>query len=134
MTRVRNRREYRAPVLAGLGCLIAVPGCADISGKWSLAKVDPTAARRDFEYEVLTLQPDGTFYAEAREQGIESTSGTYSFGGGHLALKEHDGERQVYRARFEEGGRELHLARDWEDSELEATMLKTERIRPVDRH
>jgi len=118
----------------GLAGLVALPGCADISGKWSLATVEPTAARRDFEYEVLTLQPDGTFYAEAREIGTESTSGTYTFGGGRLALKEHDGERQVFRARFDDGGRELRLARDWEDSELEAVMLKTERIRAVHRN
>jgi hypothetical protein len=128
-----TKRRWSAAAL-GLGTLIALPGCADIAGKWSLAEVEPTAARRDFEYEVLTLQPDGTFYAEAREIGTESTSGTYTFGGGHLSLKEHDGERQVYRARFENAGRELHLARDWEDSSLEAMMLKTDRIEKVHRH
>ena len=74
-----------------------VTGCA-VTGKWSLTKVEPEAARRDFEYASLTLQKDGSFYAESQEPRIRTTSGTYTFKDGTLTLMPHEGPRVAYDA------------------------------------
>jgi hypothetical protein len=80
-----------------------------MEGKWSLTKVDPTAARRDFAFTSLTLQEDGTYYAEAQEFGeTESVSGTWSFENGVLSLKRQDGEEHTYDAELL-GADELRL-------------------------
>lgn len=103
--------------------LLTTSGCS-IVGTWSLTDVDPTAARRDFEYHSLTLQKDGTFYSEANETyGIESTSGTYTFKDGILHFKEHDGETNTYEAKFIDGNR-LKLREFWQGQRLTAVMKR----------
>jgi hypothetical protein len=97
--------------------LLGATGCA-VQGKWSLASVEPSAARRDFQYEVLTLENDGSFYAEAREGRTKTTSGTYRFERGVLSLREHDGEEHAYDAQV--SADELKLATTWEDRKLVA--------------
>ncbi len=100
-------------------------GCTE-HGKWSLSEVDPTAARRDFQFQSLTLQRDGTYYAEADEgMGIESTSGTYTYENGVLALASHDGERHTYDAELMRGGRQLQLQRHWNGQRLTATFQRS---------
>jgi hypothetical protein len=90
----------RTMKLANAVLLVLLAGCS-VEGKWTLTEVDPTAARRDFEYESLTLQEDGTFYAESRgPTGIETSSGTYTHENGTLNLESHDGERHTYNTRF----------------------------------
>jgi hypothetical protein len=96
----------------------ALTGCA-VTGKWALESVNPTAAQRDFKYEVLTLQKDGTFYAEAREPATESTSGTYRFENGVLSLKEHNGAQHTYEAVLKSNDR-LQLKEPWKDRILVA--------------
>lgn len=102
------------PRLVFAGACLAITGCG-IDGTWSLAEVDPTAARRDMEFHSLTLQKDGSFYAEAREVGgIRTTSGTYTFKDDVLNLTAHDGERHTYDAHLKDSGNELELERFWE--------------------
>lgn len=81
--------------------LTTLAGCA-ITGKWGLTDVDPTAARRDFAYQTLTLQQDGTFYADSTNAAgdIETTSGTYTFEQHTLRLQPHHGANRAYKARF----------------------------------
>ena len=101
-------RHALLPVLA-----LVVTGCS-VEGTWSLTDVDPTAARRDFEFESMTLQDDGTFYAESRgPTGIETTSGTYTYDDDTLSLKAHSGERHTYNAKFVTA-RQLRLQGFWE--------------------
>ncbi len=106
--------------------LAFLTGCANMEGKWSLAKVDPTAARSDFAFEALTLQEDGTFYGEARQMGrTDTVSGTWSLDDKVLTLNEESGERHTYDARLANGGNELKLVRHWEGRRLTAVFEKT---------
>jgi hypothetical protein len=106
--------------------LISTTGCS-VQGKWQLETVEPSAARRDFQYEVLTLEKDGSFYAEAREiaKDTRTTSGTYRYEDGVLALREHDGEERTYRAECPSAKR-LKLKDTWKDRELVATFARVE--------
>jgi hypothetical protein len=111
---------------------LSIAGCHEPAGKWSLASVEPTAAQRDVEFHSLTLQKDGTFYAEAREgAGIESVSGTYYMDNGVLVLTEHDGEVHGYDARFRDGGKELHLANFQDGQKVKLKYDLRERARVV---
>lgn len=102
--------------------LFTLVGCS-VDGKWSVARIDPDAARRDFEFSSLTLQDDETFYAEANgTDGIKSVSGTYTYDDGVLSLKTHDGQRYTYDAKLCAAGHEMKLARHWEGRRLEATL------------
>lgn len=112
-------------MIAAVIPLALLAGCASMEGKWSLAKVDPTAARRDFAFESITLQDDGTFYAETEELGkAESVSGTWTLKRGVLCLREHDGERHTYDAELESGGKQLRLVRHWDGRRLTALLEK----------
>lgn len=108
------------PSLVLVGSLAAISfqaGCS-IPGKWTLAEVDPTAATRDAEFHSLTMQKDGTFYAEAKEPGgIKTTSGTYTYEHGVLDLKAHDGERHTYDAKMLNNN-DLRLATTWQGKKL----------------
>jgi len=110
------------------GMVLMAAGCGDITGKWSLARVDPSVNRPAFELETLTLQEDGTFYGEARGHG--TVSGTYFYDDGNLVLRESAGVTHVYRARFDDAGRELEL-RDLVDRDVKAVLVKTEENKPV---
>ncbi len=108
-------RNGRVLLCGMILCLL--PGCA-MTGKWSLTSVTPTAARRHFDYQSLTFQKDGSFYAEEQERGIKTTSGVYKYEGNTLTLKPHDGEDRSYQAELK--GNELILERIWEDQTLTA--------------
>ena len=82
------RRIYLAPMLFGL---TLTTGCS-VAGKWSLTTVEPEAARRDFQYASLTLQKDGSFYAESQKEGVRTMSGTYVYKDSTLTLKPHAGQ------------------------------------------
>lgn len=100
---------------AGAGCSVV--------GKWSLAQVDPAAAKRDFEFHNLTLQKDGTFYADAMEYGaITTTSGVYTHRDDVLHLRAHGGEEHTYNARFISGGDRLELQEFWQGQRLVAVL------------
>ncbi len=105
--------------------LLAVPilltGCG-VQGKWSLSQVDPTAARRDFPFEVITLQRDGTFYAEAKNPP-GSVSGTYRYENNTLSLTEHDGTTYTFDATMLTANR-LRLQEPWQDRELKAEFVR----------
>ena len=108
-----------------LASLTLFPGCASMEGKWSLANVDPTAARRDFAFDSITLQNDGTFYAEANEHGdTDSVSGVWKLKDGVLSLREQDGERHTYDAELEAGGKRLKLVRHWDGRRMTAVLQK----------
>jgi len=110
---------------AAIALLVLTTGCASMEGKWSVAKVEPTAARRDFAFESLTLQSDGTFYAEAKEGGkTDSVSGTWKLDDGVLALREHDGECHTYDAELEPSGKRLKLVRHWSGQRMTAVLEK----------
>lgn len=94
-------------------------GCSMV-GKWSLTNVEPSAARRDFQYEVLTLEKDGSFYAEAKEPTTRTTSGTYSHKDKMLTLAEHNGDKHTYEAELLESGNKLRLKEIWKDRQLVA--------------
>lgn len=104
--------------------VLAATGCS-VVGKWELTAVEPTAARRDFQYEVLTLEKDGSFYAEGREGATKTTSGTYRYEGGVLALREHDGEEHTYRAECA-SAEQMKLKDTWKDRELVAVFARKE--------
>ena len=108
-----------------LACLASMGGgCANIHGKWSLANVEPTAARRDFEYTSLTLQKDGTFYGEAQNGSVKSQSGTYSFHDGILDLVAHNGERDTYDAAIRRD--KLMLEQFWKGNKVKAEFIRKE--------
>lgn len=115
---MRNRRVI-ASMLGGL--LLGMTGCG-VQGKWSLSSVEPSAARRDFKYEVLTLEKDGSFYAEAREGGTKTSSGTYRYEHGVLSLREHDGDEHAYDASV--GCCKMKLKQSWQDRQLVAEFEK----------
>ncbi len=108
--------------LALVTFLVNLVGCT-IVGKWQLSSVDPTAAERDVQYHNITFQKDGSFYAEAKEGTIQTTSGTYSYENGTLHLKEQDGESHTYDAKMPDGNH-LALQSFWEGKKLK---LKYER-------
>ncbi len=130
-------------ILAGL---MFTTGCA-ITGKWSLASIEPEAARRDFEFASLTLQKDGSFYAEsqttvvshaevqseqgtsfyaeAREPGIRTASGTYAFQDRSLTLRAHGGLVVSYDAAFESANR-LRLEKYWQGRKVKARFQRIE--------
>lgn len=104
-------------LFANVAAVAALTGCS-IPGKWTLAKVDPTAATRNAEFHSLTLQKDGSFYAEAKEAGgIKTTSGTYTYKHGVLDLVAHDGERHTYDAKMLNNN-DLRLATTWQGKKL----------------
>lgn len=110
--------------LAGLA--MVVTGCS-LEGKWSLAEVEPTAARRDFEFESLTLQDDGTFYAESRgANGIETSSGTYTHENNTLNLRAHSGEQHTYNTKFITATR-LQLQGFWDGRKVYAEFDRKEK-------
>jgi hypothetical protein len=123
-----ERRENvmkRNLLIVALVPLALVTGCATIDGKWSLAKVDPTAARSDFAFKSLTLQNDGTFYGETEDMGgARAVSGTWRLRKGVLSLKERDGEQHTYDAELLAGGRRLELVRHWEGQRMTAVLEK----------
>jgi hypothetical protein len=95
-------------------------GC--VVGHWELEKVEPQAARRDVTFQSFTLQRDGSFYAEAEDEGIHTKSGTYTYKDGVLDFKTHDGTRYTYDAELV--GAKLHLERFWEGQKLELDYAK----------
>jgi hypothetical protein len=122
-------------------------GCSSVVGQWSLKEVSPNAAQRDVEYRTLTLQKDGSFYAEASEGrqavavtipegetvvgerkpgAIETVSGTYTYNSKNktLALTEHDREQNTYDAQLQKGGKELVLLTFWKDKKMKAVYEK----------
>ncbi|MBL8880184.1 MAG: response regulator [Phycisphaerales bacterium] len=101
-------KNYLLILCATAGSILAI-GCG-VNGNWSLGTVDPSASRRYVEYHTLTLQKDGTFYAEAKEEsGIKTTSGTYTYKDGVLHLVAHDGESHTYDAKVKSSGNHLEL-------------------------
>lgn len=108
----------RTSLLALLAGLVVLTGCG-INGKWSLANVEPTAERRDFEFASFTLQKDGTFYAEKVAPRSESVSGTYTYEDRTLTLNEERGPRYTYGADLQ--GDELELEKYAEGRRVTAT-------------
>ncbi len=114
-------------LLTGVG----LAGCQKPAGKWSLASVEPTALQRDVEFHNLTLQEDGTFYAEAMEGGrIQSVSGTYAYDNGVLILTAHDGETHAYDARIR-GANKMYLASFEDGRKVKMKYERRERTRAV---
>lgn len=115
--------------VAALAVLL-VAGCrTHIQGKWSLAQIDPDAARRDFEFTSLTLQDDGTFYGEASsDEGTRTTSGTYLYKvrENTLVLNTHDGRALTYDADVLRNGRELELIKFWKQQKVIARFEREE--------
>ncbi len=103
--------------------LATAAGCT-VEGKWNLTEVEPTAAVRDIEFAVITLQKDGTYYAERNENGIHTTSGTYRFDGKLLVLNEHGGETMTFDAELAGDGRTLRLSKFWKDQKVRAEFEK----------
>lgn len=112
--------------IATAGLALLLTGCS-VEGKWALSKVEPTAARRDFEFKSLTLQDDGTYYAESHSPtGIETQSGTYTYDDNTLSLVAHSGERHTYNAKFITASR-LELQGFWKGRKLYADFNRTEK-------
>jgi hypothetical protein len=114
----------RLRVFGLLFVVAALSGCASVQGTWSLADVDPTAARRDFSFASLTLQEDGTFYGEQSAGGIRTASGTYTYQDDTLTLRTHEGEVREYAAELH--GDELVLAQPWQGGRVRATFIREE--------
>jgi hypothetical protein len=128
-----SREEWRSMKLCKLlthgvwlSPLLLAAGCG-IQGKWSLESVEPTAAQRDFEWQVLTLQKDGSFYGEKQNAGIHTASGTYRFDRNKhvLTLKEHNGSTYVYNdVQLIDGGNGMRMERAWKDQVIVAKFEK----------
>lgn len=114
----------RVEKLSWLAITLLVSAGCSVQGKWSLSSVEPSAARRDFQYEVLSLEKDGSFYAEAREGGTRTTSGTYRYENGVLSLREHDGEEHAYDADV--SADRMNLKQPWQDRQLVAKFERTQ--------
>jgi len=99
--------------------LIAVAGCG-VQGKWELARVQPTAARPDFDYQALTLEKDGTYYGEPTANTGAADVGTYRYKNKVLVLTSNDGELRRYDADLENSGSTLHLEKFWMDQKVKA--------------
>lgn len=112
----RRRRLRTMGACVGLVLFTALLSGCSIHGKWSVAHLDPDAARRDFALSSLTLQRDGTFYAESDGgAGIKTTSGTYIYD---------DGAQQTYDAKLE--GNTLKLTRHWKGGRVTARLEREE--------
>ncbi len=121
----RRRRLRTMGACVGLVLFTATLSGCSIHGKWSVAHLDPDAARRDFALSSLTLQRDGTFYAESDGgAGIKTTSGTYIYDDGLLTLNQHDGAQQTYDAKLE--GSTLKLTRHWKGGRVTARLEREE--------
>jgi hypothetical protein len=104
--------------------LTALAGCA-VAGKWSLAAVEPEAARRDFEYASLTLQEDGSYYAESQTPGVKTMSGTYTYQNSTLTLMPHAGPRVAYHATFKDANH-LRLTKTAGGQEVRTVFARVE--------
>ena len=124
MTNCRVRASI-SKIAFSMTSILVLHGCS-VNGKWNLAEVEPTAAIRDFEYQSLTLQKDGTFYAEAMEGPIRTTSGTYTYEDGTLDLIAHDGARATNDGSLQESGNQLCLVEMWDGRKLKAVMERKE--------
>jgi hypothetical protein len=113
--------------LAAATCLtLLATGCSGkVAGKWSLSTVEPTAATRDMEYTSLTLQEDGTFYAEAINGTVKSQSGTYSYDNKVLDLVAHNGERETFDVR-RLTSRKMCVEQFWRGQKLKAEFVRKE--------
>jgi hypothetical protein len=94
-------------------------------------------ALRDIQYQVFTLQKDGTFYAEAErsetagfsvhegatfhaegqqeQRGISTASGVYRYDNNTLTLTPHEGKPVSYQAKLIDSGNKLELEKVWKD-------------------
>ncbi len=116
----------RAQVTLLLGSMmLSLSGCTSVVGKWSLSNVDPTAARRDFEYSSLTLQKDGSYYGEVQTPTPKTQSGTYEYRAGVLDLVAQNGERDTYDAKML-GANKLHLEKFWKGQKVKADFVRKE--------
>ncbi|MCC6312247.1 MAG: hypothetical protein IT345_15225 [Trueperaceae bacterium] len=114
--RVLHRNRFRRPafVLVCATALGLAAGC--VHGRWELVEVDPDAARGDVEFQTITLQDDGSYFAQTNDDGVQPASGTYTYSDGVLDLQEKDGDRHSYEAAVV--GEQLHLKRLWEGQKL----------------
>lgn len=125
--------------------ILGSTGCS-IVGKWSMASIEPEAARRDFEFASLTLQKDGSFYAEAqstvsqaqvqtesggsfyaesKEPGVRSASGTYVYKDNTLTLTTHAGVHVPYEAHLTSNN-SLRLDKFWQGRQVKAQFKRVE--------
>jgi len=130
------KRECRI-LLATVPVLTA--GCS-VVGKWSMASIEPEAARRDFEFASLTLQEDGSFYGESNKvvqpelalktdtgsvyaqkekPGVRTTSGIYAYKDDTLTLRPHEGTVLTCDAKFRDANH-LLLEKFWEGQKVKA--------------
>lgn len=124
MVRTLHRLGISTLALALLAPIVG--GCNSVVGQWSLKEVVPTAAQRDVQYRTLTLQKNGTFYAEADEGDIKTVSGTYDYNSKTktITFREHDREQNTYDAQLHDGGNELQLLSFWEGRKMKAIYEK----------
>lgn len=108
-------------IVTGLAAVLC--GCT-VHGKWNMKEIQPTAAVRDFDFSVITLQEDGTYYAERNDGGIRTTSGTYRFDGRLLVLDEHNGETLTFDASLSGDGRRLVVQKFWRDQKVKAVFAR----------
>ncbi len=85
--------------LLPLMSMVALCYSCTATGKWTLQTTDPSAVRADFCPHTLTLQEDGTFYADTNKQlrtGVWSWNG--SMADGLLVLDERGGGSDSFKA------------------------------------
>lgn len=119
-------RRMELTVGSALLAVMTATGCS-LNGKWSLAEIEPTAARRDFAYSSITFQDDGTFYAEGKDvldQDV-TLSGVYTYEDDVLHLRPHEGPARTYDAELK--GNELELEQFWQGQKVVA---KFDRVEP----
>lgn len=112
----KDRRAFGGRPAAALlfaAALALTTGC--VHGHWELTNVRPDAGRGDVDFQTLTLQRDGSYFAQTNDTA-EPVSGTYTYDHGILDLQDTRGERNTYEAKVV--GRELRLQRLWEGQRL----------------
>lgn len=111
-------------VLALSCVVVALTGCANVTGYWKMESIKPEAAKAHFQMERMCLCQDGTYCTKVDENGKpKCMSGKYTYDAGTKTLKfTTDGKERIYQAELVSGKLKV-----WEEGkDWQAMMVKAE--------
>lgn len=110
---------------AAVAAVLLVTGCADHTGKWVLDTIDPPDARGQYQFANITLNKDGTYWAEREVGGkMEKNTGTYTFENGTLAFKNAAGKTITYDAQMMDMNNKMKVMAETHGKKVTAVMKR----------
>ena len=144
---VRHSREdagVTKPLTAGLILVALLPGCADLSGKWTSVALDPEMARDqflllrprgyrgDFLRAVINLRTDETYTAEVYYAGdLSFSSGGWSVLGDRLRLMDSEYGAHAYRIQVARDGGTLEIIQPIKGTDVRLIMRREKPLIPL---